>query len=181
MSAADDLFNRVGFQVELDTIADAAQTNTPTIFKHYGSREGLAHAYVAQLSNQHGWETVEAESPDDARAQIFDWLKDTEALAVSGDWSCFQLERAAAFFLPFQKSRTLSLVRFLKKKQWKRLQLKCEKAGFANPKALATKLTLLVEGALACGVTYGEDGPPLELCKMAKLVIETHENRAKAA
>src|SRR3954467_9699082 len=73
LAAAAELFYRLGIRaVGVDAIAAAAGTNKMTLYRHFASKDALVAAYLTELSAQGEamWESVRAEHPDDADAQL---------------------------------------------------------------------------------------------------------------
>lgn len=52
MKAARELFYRDGYGVSIDVIADRADVAKPTVYVHFGSKEGLIEAVLRQASEQ---------------------------------------------------------------------------------------------------------------------------------
>jgi len=181
LKAAETLFNEHGFSVPIELVAQFAQTNTPTINKYFGSRDGLVRVCLLKLDPIKSWQEYEQDDPDDPRAQIRSWITGRAGIAEAGTWDCFQLERAAAHFMPFHHSMSLRLVRDLKKKELLTVTQKCRDAGYANPDQLAKKLVVLVEGAMMCGIVHGMYGPQTEIEQMAEALFKSHEKTPAAA
>lgn len=181
LTAAEQLFNRNGFSVPIETIAQFARTNTPTIQKYFGSRDGLARHCLLKLDPAHYWREIERDDPNDLREQLMWWIRARASMSGDSSWDCFGLERAAAHFMPFHDSMSLRLVRDLKKKELLIVTQKCRDAGYANPDQLAKKLVVLVEGAMMCGILHGMHGPQTELEQMAEALFKSHEKPRAAA
>jgi len=52
LRAAHELFYRDGYGVSIDAIADHADVAKPTVYVHFGSKEGLIEAVLRQASEQ---------------------------------------------------------------------------------------------------------------------------------
>ena len=183
MTAASQLYSLYGLQWPLADIANAAQTSIAMIYKYYGSQEGLAIAFLqhCEKSIQGEWEEPEEEFPNDPRNQIRSWIESKEIIATDADWSCFDLLRAAAFLLPYRGSRALAYIRKLKLQERNELAKRCKAAGFSDPKGLADKLMLIVEGAMAGNLIHGLNGPSIELPKAAEAMMAGHQPLKSAA
>lgn len=181
LTAAEDLFNRNGFSVPIELIAQFARTNTPTILKYFGSHDGLVRHCLLKLDPAHYWREIEQDDPNDLREQLRSWIVGRAGISIGSYWDCFGLERAAAHFMPFHDSMSLRLVRDLKKKELLIVTQKCRDAGYANPDQLAKKLVVLVEGAMMCGIVHGMYGPQTEIEQMAEALFKSHEKTPAAA
>jgi AcrR family transcriptional regulator len=180
---AERLFGHHGIHLPLATIANAAHTNVDTILKYYGSWDGLVIAFLRSYATTIDlrWKEEEEEHPGDPAAQVHSWLEKEEGLASDSEFSCFELFRAAAFVRPHQHSRVSDYIRVLKLKELYKLAAKCEAAGFFEPEALAMKLMLLVNGAMAGNLLFGENGPAVELVKAAEPIMASHRAPPAAA
>jgi AcrR family transcriptional regulator len=179
MDAAADLYMKIGIHVPLAAIANAAQTNVDTIVKYYGNWEGLVIEFLRRYETDiEVWRDLEAEFPNDVDRQVRGWVEGVEALASDADWSSLNLQRAAAIVRNYPQCAVLPFIRKLKRQERNKLAEKCEAAGFSDPKGLADKLMLLAEGALASFLTHGLQGPAVELCKIADLIMAAHRKLA---
>src|SRR5829696_8002052 len=82
LAAASDLFYRLGIRaVGVEAIAEAAQTNKMTLYRHFGSKDELIAAYLQRLADQSvtSWERREAEYPGDPLGQLRAWLREMAA------------------------------------------------------------------------------------------------------
>lgn len=177
LAAAKNLFHWNGIHLPLEHIANAAETNVDTILKYYGSWQGLVIEFLRhnEKHNELRWREVEQEHRDDPGNQIRAWLDGEEATAVVGDWSDFDLLRAACYVRPRTSPRLTAYIRKVKQQQRNLLAQKCQAAGYRDPVALADKLMILVHGALAGNLIYGENGPGVELLKAADIMILAHQ------
>src|ERR1700730_17691019 len=78
LQVASDLFYRHGIRaVGVEAIAEAAETNKMTLYRHFPSKDGLVAEYLRKIANEvEGlWAKLEAAHPGDPRAQLHAWLK----------------------------------------------------------------------------------------------------------
>src|SRR6201987_873046 len=73
VAAACDLFYRHGIRaVGVEAIAEAAGTNKMTLYRHFSSKDELVAECLRRVASQADalWESLAAEHPGDARAQL---------------------------------------------------------------------------------------------------------------
>src|ERR1044071_2376292 len=78
LAASGDLFYRLGIRaVGVDTIAEAAETNKMTLYRHFPSKDALVAEYLrCQIEpGRKLWDELTARYPDDPRAQLRGWLE----------------------------------------------------------------------------------------------------------
>src|ERR1700757_2453885 len=77
VTAACDLFYRQGIRaVGVDAIAEAADTNKMTLYRHFSSKDELVAECLRRVGAKADelWESLAAEHPGDARAQLRGWV-----------------------------------------------------------------------------------------------------------
>src|SRR5437762_3170501 len=82
LAAADDLFRRVGIRgVGVEAIAEAAETNKMTLYRHFESKDALIAEWVRGVIAQkdHTWDELIAQHPNDPTAQLVEWSRRTAA------------------------------------------------------------------------------------------------------
>jgi AcrR family transcriptional regulator len=88
LAAASDLFYRHGIRaVGVEAIAEAAETNKMTLYRHFSSKDELVAGYLRRLAEKAtlAWDRLEADHPGHPSAQLRAWLKDMAAHVASGD------------------------------------------------------------------------------------------------
>src|SRR5262245_53705760 len=91
IAAAADLFYRHGIRaIGVEAIAEAAETNKMTLYRHFSSKDELVAEYLRCLAkkSQSFWAQREADHPGDPRAQLRAWLKDMADLIARGERGC---------------------------------------------------------------------------------------------
>lgn len=173
LKAARDLFYRHGIHaVGVDAIAEAADTNKMTLYRHFRSKDEL----VAECLRDRGrefeaaWRAVEAAHGDDPKAQLLAWL---ERLAE------FKLERGCAFVnaaveLPDPDHPARRVIEETKNRHRRVLVALCQKAGLRDPELLADELFLLGEGARVSVQSVGPGGPAARLAEMFHRLVAAH-------
>jgi AcrR family transcriptional regulator len=102
LSTASDLFYRHGIRaVGVETIAEIAETNKMTLYRHFPSKDQLVAAYLERLAERakSSWDRLEADHPGDPPAQLRAWLKDMAARLASGNERGCPLANAAVELL----------------------------------------------------------------------------------
>src|SRR6202166_4016444 len=77
LSVASALFYRHGIRaIGVETIAEAAETNKMTLYRHFSSKDELVAEYLRRLAEQATlvWGRLASPYPGDARAQLRGWL-----------------------------------------------------------------------------------------------------------
>src|SRR6478672_11943768 len=98
LAAASDLFYRHGIRaVGVEAIAEAAETNKMTLYRHFDSKDELVAEYLRRLAADagHFWDDLAAAHPRDPRAQLRGWLEAMEAHLLDTDQRGCALANAA--------------------------------------------------------------------------------------
>src|SRR5438132_13777396 len=98
LAAASELFYRHGIRaVGVDTIAEVAETNKMTLYRHFASKDELVAEYLRCLAEKANasWEKLAAQHPRDPRAQLRAWLEEMADHLESGDERGCPLANAA--------------------------------------------------------------------------------------
>jgi len=175
LSAASDLFYRHGIRaIGVEAIAEAAETNKMTLYRHFASKDELVAEYLRCLAakSRSAWDRREAEHPGDPLAQLRAWLSEMAARVASGDQRGCPLANAAVE-LPEKDHPARPVIEAYKSAQRERLAQVCAAAALSEPEMLADELFLLLEGAL---VTAQCMGPKVgdRLVRMGEAIIKAH-------
>ena len=76
--AASELFYARGIRaVSVDAIAEAAETNKMTLYRHFESKDELVAEYLKGIARQYQgqWELVAARFPGDPEGQLKGWIE----------------------------------------------------------------------------------------------------------
>jgi AcrR family transcriptional regulator len=173
VTAACDLFYRHGIRaVGVDAIAEAAGTNKMTLYRHFASKDELVAECLRRVGAKADalWDSLAAEHPGDARAQLRGWVA-----AMSGHLESVE-ERGcamcnAAAELPDRTHPARVVVEAFKSAQRDRLARLCAAAGAPQPELLADELFLLAEGARVSLQSVGPEGPAARFARMAEAAI----------
>ena len=176
LAAASDLFYRHGIRaVGVDTIAEVAETNKMTLYRHFSSKDELVAEYLRCLAEKakSAWDQREADHPEDPPAQLRAWLKDMAAHVASGDERGCPLANAAVE-LPEKDHPARRVIEAFKTAQRERLIRLCAAAALAEPELLADELFLLLEGARVTAQSVGPQGLGDRLVRLGEAMINAH-------
>jgi AcrR family transcriptional regulator len=176
LSVASDLFYRHGIRViGVEKIAEAAETNKMTLYRHFASKDELVAEYLRCLAEQAkaSWDQLEADHPGDPRAQLRAWLNDMAAHVASGDERGCPLANAAVE-LPDKDHPARRVIEAFKSAQRERLIQLSAAAALAQPEMLADELFLLLEGARVTAQSMGPKGLGDRLIRMGEAMINAH-------
>jgi AcrR family transcriptional regulator len=176
LSVASELFYRHGIRaIGVERIAEAAETNKVTLYRHFSSKDELVAEYLRRLAQEakSSWDRLEAQHPAGALAQLRAWLKDMAAHVASGDERGCPLANAAVE-LPDKDHPARRVIEEFKTAQRERLIQLCAAAALTEPEMLADELFLLLEGARVTAQSMGSKGLGDRLVRMGEAMINAH-------
>jgi AcrR family transcriptional regulator len=180
LATASELFYRHGIRaVGVEAIAEAAETNKMTLYRHFSSKDELVVEYLRRLAerSKSGWDQREVEHPGDPLGQLRAWLDEMASHFASGD------DRGCAFAnaaveLPEKDHPARRVIEAYKSGMLARLARLCDAAGLADPELLADELFLLLEGARVTAQSVGPKGLDERLIRMGEAMIKAHTREA---
>ena len=178
LSAASDLFYRHGIRaVGVETIAEEAETNKMTLYRHFSSKDELVAQYLQRLAEKakSSWDRREADHPRDPTAQLRGWLEDMAAHVANRDERGCPLANAAVE-LPERDHPARAVIEAFKTAQRERLIQLCAAAELTEPEMLADELFLLLEGARGTAQSMSPQGLGDRLVRMGEAMIKAHTN-----
>jgi AcrR family transcriptional regulator len=173
LAAATELFYRHGIRaVGVEAIAEAAETNKMTLYRHFPSKDELVAEYLRKLfcEKELLWQKLEAEHPDDPHAQLMAWLQ-MVAAHVADPKSRGCAIANAAVELPEKEHPARKVIEDSKRKSREGLVALCRKANIAEPELLADQLFMLLEGAFVSRQSVGEHGPACQFVRAGQALI----------
>jgi AcrR family transcriptional regulator len=176
--AASELFYRHGIRaVGVETIAEEAETNKMTLYRHFSSKDELVAQYLQRLAEKakSSWDRREADHSGDPAAQLCAWLKDMAAHVANQDERGCPLANAAVE-LPERDHPARGVIEAFKTAQRERLIRLCAAADLAEPEMLADELFLLLEGARVTAQSMSPKGLGDRLVRMGEAMIKAHTN-----
>jgi AcrR family transcriptional regulator len=176
LKAAGELFYRLGLHtVSVDAIAEAADTNKTTLYRHFASKDDL----VAECLREYGreletaWAEIERVHAGRPKEQLLAWLRFLAEFKLGGT------ERGCAFAnaaveLPEPDHRARRVIEEYKRQHRDLIIELCRKAGLRDPELLADELFLLGEGARVTIQSLGPHGPAERLAEMFQMLVAAH-------
>src|SRR5215475_9320548 len=139
LAAASELFYRHGIRaVGVEAIAEAADTNKMTLYRHFASKDELVAEYLRQSANvaDRCWERFAQAHPGDPLEQLLAWLEEmAHHLAEPDERGCALAN--AAIELPEKDHPARRVIEEYKRAQRARLVRLSEEAGVREPEMLA--------------------------------------------
>ena len=179
IETARDLFRKHGFRgVGVDAIAEAAETNKMTLYRHFGSKDDLIASCLSEVAREAEtmWDGFEAEHPNDPIGQLHAWVARATACAIDDSRGCDIANAAVELTEPDHPAR--KVIERFKTDHRDRLAKLCHAAGIAQPDMLADALTLLLEGARVSWQSVGPDGPGGRFVQISESIIGCFSNKA---
>ncbi len=176
LAAARELFYRHGIHaVGVDTIAEAADTNKMTLYRHFASKDALVVECLRRLTAEFdvSWDAIAAAHAGDPEGQLLAWLKHIGEWKLSAaDRGCGLANAAVELSDPHHPAR-----RFIdeqKTQHREKLVRLCRAAGLREPQLLADKVFLMCEGARVSLQSVGANGPAARLVDMLQGLVAEH-------
>ena len=182
LAIASDLFYREGIRnVGVETICREAGVKKPTLYHHFGSKDGLVAAYLeAQDEAVFMRLTDAAEQASgqaaDKVAALFDRVA---ASAPKRSWKGCPFLRGAAEFASDRKhpARTLAASHKRRFEAW--LSDFLDQHGIAEAKPLARQLTVLLDGAVTHAFLHGDGDYARQTGEAARVLIAAASARPR--
>lgn len=181
IEAACDLFRKHGIRgVGVDAIAEAADTNKMTLYRHFGSKDDLVVAWLREVeqTGEAAWNELLAAHPNDPMARIYDWVGKAAECAVGDGRGCDMANTAIELTEGDHPARRL--IQEFKTRHRERLVQLCRDAGIVEADILADALYLLVEGARVSRQSVGLEGPCAHFTTVAEAVIRAFAQSRKS-
>jgi AcrR family transcriptional regulator len=176
LSAASDLFYRHGIRaVSVDAIAEAADTNKMTLYRHFASKDELVAEYLRELAREADtqWDDFSRHYEGDPQGELQAWLGMISVCVGSdGERGCALAN--AAVELPEKDHPARAVIEDFKKGHRERLVKLFRAAGLDEPEYLADEIFLLVEGARINIQSVGADGPGSRLIRLIEALLASH-------
>jgi AcrR family transcriptional regulator len=174
LKAADELFERYGIRgVGVEAIAEAADTNKMTLYRHFASKDELVAAWLQQLVDEWNvlWDSVDRDLPDGGpETQIDFFLKEFgdafEGITARG---CPLLNSLAE--LPEKDHPARKVLDDYKASAKKRMTKLFQRIGIAKPGQAAEEIQLLIDGAKAGLADCGCSQTRVRFTRLAKTLL----------
>lgn len=178
IDAARDLFRKHGIKgIGVDAIAEAAESNKMTLYRHFGSKDDLILVCLKEAAEEAEvfWQDIEQTNPGDPKAQLNDWVRRAGEFVTLEHCNCELLDAAAQLVEVDHPSRVF--VENIRNLYKNRLIDLCSRAGARDSELLVDALTLLVEGARCNWRSVGSSGAATRFVAIAEIVVADFMNR----
>lgn len=174
ITAAGELFYAEGYGVTIDAVTVHAGVAKPTVYVHFGSKEGLIEATLwrgvdefftalaSELALREGDPIAQLLAPFDLLAKD---LPDPEYRG------CRCINAAASFPQPDHPAHTV--LRSLEERLLKEFERLSRAAGVRHPVLFARQLLVLFDGVKARGLTDSSDQPAKDAKTAARALVGT--------
>ena len=176
LAAADDLFRRFGIRgVGVEAIAEAADTNKMTLYRHFASKDELVAEWVRGIVGQKEarWDDIAARNAGDPGSQLIEWAKATATKFAEIEERGSAIHNALAE-LPATDHPARMVIDQHRQKEHKLIAKLCREAGFPEPELAADEISFLIEGAKACVPSIGLKRSGEHLVKLVTTLVATH-------
>jgi AcrR family transcriptional regulator len=176
LKAARELFYRCGIHaVGVDAIAEAADTNKTTLYRHFESKDELIAECLRGLGREFdtAWGEIEQAHVGQPKEQLLAWLRFIAEFKLGpGERGCAFAN--AAVELPDANHPARRVIEEFKRRHRDLTIELCRKAGLRDPELLADELFLLCEGARSTIQSLGPRGPAERLAEMLQMLVAAH-------
>lgn len=182
-AAVKKLFPMYGIRsVPIEMIATHARTNSDAVRRIFFSKEHIVVKYLRELAaeEQSNWQIFVDHYPEDPGAQLKDRIDLWQTMWTDKYFGRDELSRAAAEISHIDPGAR-EVIRRHKLVQLNQIARLCTKAGYREPKELADKLFMLVEGAHSASESIGYDGPTNRLVAAAETLVAAHAAQPQGA
>ena len=180
LDAADDLFRRYGIRgVGVEAIAETAETNKMTLYRHFASKDELVAEWVRGIVDQKEaeWGDIAAQHPGDPQAQLVDWSRRVAKKFAEMEERGSALGNALAE-LPEPDHPARRVIDAHRVREHERIRSVCREAGFPEPELAADQFYFLLEGAKACVQCLGLKRVGEHLMQSVDALVAAHKRRA---
>lgn len=181
MAVARELFYRHGVHtVGVELIAETAQTNKMTLYRHFKSKDDLVVEYARQLAAEGDavWTRLAETFPDDPQKRLDAWVDHVEEILTNRFERGCALANAAVELQAAHPAR--SVIEDYKRRKRENLVKLFQHADYRDPDMLADEVFLLFEGA-RISIQCGGRGPALRAVKMLRDLLANAPRNAASA
>ena len=175
LAAAKELFYARGIRaVSVDAIAEAADTNKMTLYRHFESKDVLVAEYLKGIGREFEgqWIAIEKAHAGDAHRHLRAWIDQLAAGHGEDDRGCPFAN--AAVELPEKDHPARAVIEKTKTAHRNKLAELCRAANYRDPEGLANQIALMLEGAridMQCGAVCSFHRGVFD---MIRTLIENH-------
>lgn len=168
LAVARDLFYRHGIHAAgVELIAEAAQTNKMTLYRHFKSKDDLVVAYTRELAAEGDavWQRLSDTFPNNPDGRLDAWVDHVEQILTNRFERGCALANAAVELQPDHPAR--AVIEDYKRRKRDHLVKLFEDARYRDPDRLADEVFLLFEGA-RISIQCGGRGPASRVVRMLR-------------
>ena len=168
LAVARDLFYRHGIHsVGVELIAEAAQSNKMTLYRHFKSKDDLVVAYARELAAEGDavWQRLDTLHPTDPQRRLAAWVDYVEEILTARYERGCALANAAVELQPGHPAR--AVIEEYKQRKRDHLVKLFQASLYKDPERLADEVFLLFEGA-RISIQCGGRGPALRVVQMLR-------------
>jgi AcrR family transcriptional regulator len=172
LAVARDLFYRHGIHtVGVEAIAEAAETNKMTLYRHFKSKDELVAEYLRLLAAEGDaiWAKLSLAYPNDPHGQLEGWVIVVEDILTNRYERGCALANAAVELQADHPAR--HVIEDYKERKRERLVGLFRDARYADPDRLADEVFLLFEGARISVQCAGRAGPASRVVGMLRSLL----------
>jgi AcrR family transcriptional regulator len=166
--------------VGVDAIAEAAETNKMTLYRHFGSKDELIAECMRQLAREWeaNWDRIAEANAGNPKGQLLAWLKHVGEFKLNiSDRGCAFVNAAVQIAdVNHPARRVIEAHKMATREKLVRL---CREAKLVEPELLADKVFLLLEGARVSIQSCGPRGPAARLVSMLQGLVADHARRGR--
>lgn len=176
LAAARDLFYRQGIRaVGVEAIAEAAQTNKMTLYRHFPSKDELVAEYLRRFAEEDEavWACIAAAHPGDPLAQLRAWVQRMAGeISDPGSRGCAIAN--AGVQIPETEHPARCVIENHKRALRAHVLDLCMAAGLRDPQLVADGIFLILEGARVNIQSEGHGGPACRFVALSEDLITAH-------
>ena len=179
LAVASKLFYSEGIRnVGIETICKEADIKKPTLYHHFGSKDGLIAAYLEDRDEEvlAGLTKVAEQAEGSVVDKAVAIFEGVAKAAPRKSWKGCPFQRAAAEFAADRNhpARALASAHKRRFEQWLADFLGDHSVSDSSP--LARQLTMLLDGAVSHAFLHGDKDYALEAGKAARTLIEASQS-----
>jgi len=176
LAAARELFYSQGIRaVGVEAIAEAAQTNKMTLYRHFSSKDELVAEYLRRFADEEEavWSCIAGAHPGDPLAQLRAWVQ-RMAQEVSNPDSRGCALANAGVQIPEADHPARCVIENNKRTNRAHVVSLCRDSGLRDPELVADGLFLMLEGARVNIQSEGHNGPACRFVALSEDLITSH-------
>lgn len=173
LKAARELFYSKGIRaVSVDAIAEAADTNKMTLYRHFESKDVLVAEYLKMMAGEFEglWKEIAKAHEGDPEGQLKAWIEFGAAEhSAEDDRGCPFAN--AAVEIPEKDHPARPVIEQVKKQHREAVADLCRRAGYRDPEQFAEQIVLLFEGACIERQCCGPSASPSRTFDMIRSIV----------